>query len=162
MERYSRFMLRFAHALRRSGAPVEVFVFGTRLTRITRQLELRTANAALRQVAERVVDWSGGTRIGECLRELNHHWIRRAVRSSAVVLLVSDGWERGDPAVQAQEMATLHRSCYRLIWLDPLASRPGFEPTTIGLRAALPYIDELVPCASVASLTEMAERLGSL
>ena len=162
MERYSRFMLRFAHALRRSGAPVEVFVFGTRLTRITRQLELRTANAALRQVAERVVDWSGGTRIGECLRELNHHWVRRAVRSSAVVLLVSDGWERGDPAVLAQEMATLQRSCYRLIWLDPLASRPGFEPTTIGLRAALPYIDELVPCASVASLTEMAERLGSL
>jgi hypothetical protein len=162
MERYSRFMLRFAHALRRSGAPVEVFVFGTRLTRITRQLELRTANAALRQVAGRVVDWSGGTRIGECLRELNHHWVRRAVRSSAVVLLVSDGWERGDPAVLAREMATLQRSCYRLIWLHPLASRPGFEATTIGLRAALPYIDELVPCASVASLTEMAERLGSL
>jgi uncharacterized protein with von Willebrand factor type A (vWA) domain len=162
MERYSRFILRFAHALRRSGAPVEVFAFGTRLTRITRQLELRTASAALRQVAERVVDWSGGTRIGECLRELNHRWVRRAVRSSAVVLLVSDGWERGDPAVLAREMATLQRSCYRLIWLDPLASRPGFEPTTIGLCAALPYIDELVPCASVASLTEMAERLGSL
>jgi uncharacterized protein len=76
-----------------------------------------------------------------------------------VVLLVSDGWERGDPELLAREMATLQRSCYRLIWLDPLASRPGFEPTTLGLRAALPYIDDLVPCASVASLTEMAERL---
>jgi uncharacterized protein with von Willebrand factor type A (vWA) domain len=162
MERYSRFMLRFAHALRRSGAPVEVFVFATRLTRITRQLEIRTADAALRRVAERVVDWSGGTRIGECLRELNQHWVRRAVRSSAVVLLVSDGWERGDPALLAREMATLQRSCHRLIWLDPLASRPGFEPSTLGLRAALPYIDELVPCATVVSLTEMAERLASL
>jgi uncharacterized protein with von Willebrand factor type A (vWA) domain len=162
MERYSRFMLRFAHALRRSGAPVEVFVFATRLTRITRQLELRTADAALRRVAERVVDWSGGTRIGECLRELNQRWVRRTVRSGAVVLLVSDGWERGDPALLAREMATLQRSCYRLIWLDPLASRPGFEPATLGLRAALPYIDDLVPCASVVSLTEMAERLASL
>jgi uncharacterized protein len=162
MERYSRFMLRFAHALRRSGAPVEVFVFATRLTRITRQLQLRTADAALRRVADRVVDWSGGTRIGECLRELNQRWVRRTVRSGAVVLLVSDGWERGDPALLAREMATLRRSCYRLIWLDPLASRPGFEPATLGLRAALPYIDDLVPCASVASLTEMAERLASL
>jgi uncharacterized protein len=162
MERYSRFILRFAHALRRSGAPVEVFVFATRLTRITRQLALRTADAALRRVAERVVDWSGGTRIGDCLRELNQRWVRRTVRSSAVVLLVSDGWERGDPALLAREIATLQRSCYRLIWLDPLASRPGFEPTTVGLRAALPYIDNLVPCASVVSLTEMAERLASL
>jgi uncharacterized protein with von Willebrand factor type A (vWA) domain len=162
MERYSRFMLRFAHALRRSGARVEVFVFATRLTRITRQLELRTADAALRRVAERVVDWSGGTRIGECLRELNQRWVRRTVRSGAVVLLVSDGWERGDPVLLAREMATLQRSCYRLIWLDPLASRPGFEPTTVGLRAALPYIDDLVPCASVISLKEMAERLASL
>jgi uncharacterized protein len=162
MERYSRFMLRFAHALRQSGAPVEVFVFATRLTRITRQLQLRTADAALRRVAEKVIDWSGGTRIGECLRELNQRWVRRTVRSGAVVLLVSDGWERGDPALLAREMATLHRSCYRLIWLDPLASRPGFEPATVGLRAALPYIDDLVPCASVVSLAEMAERLASL
>jgi uncharacterized protein with von Willebrand factor type A (vWA) domain len=162
MERYSRFMLRFAHALRRSGAPVEVFVFATRLTRITRQLKLRTADAALRRVAESVVDWSGGTRIGECLRELNQRWVRRTVRSGAVVLLVSDGWERGDPALLAREMATLQRSCYRLIWLDPLASRPGFEPATVGLRAALPYIDDLVPCGSVISLTQMAERLASL
>jgi uncharacterized protein with von Willebrand factor type A (vWA) domain len=162
MERYSRFMLRFAHALRRSGAPVEVFVFATRLTRITRQLGLRTADAALRRVADKVVDWNGGTRIGESLRELNQRWVRRTVRSGAVVLLMSDGWERGDPAVLAREMATLRRSCHRLIWLDPLAGRPGFEPATLGLRAALPHIDDLVPCATVASLEEMADRLATL
>jgi uncharacterized protein with von Willebrand factor type A (vWA) domain len=155
-------MLRFAHALRRSGAPVEVFVFATRLTRITRQLSLRTPDAALRRVAEKVVDWHGGTRIGDSLRELNRRWVRRTVRSGAVVLLVSDGWERGDPAVLAREMATLRRSCYRLIWMNPLAGRPGFEPATLGLKAALPYVDDLVPCATVASLEEMAQRLASL
>jgi uncharacterized protein len=162
MERYSRFMLRFAHALRRTGAPVEIFVFATRLTRITRQLGTRSPNAALRRVAEKVVDWSGGTRIGESLRQLNQRWVRRTVRSGAVVLLVSDGWERGDPALLAREMAILQRSCHRLIWLDPLASRPEFTPDTVGLRAALPYVDDFIPCATVASLEEMAQRLGRL
>ena len=159
MERYSRFMLRFAHALQRSGAPLEVFVFGTRLTRITRQLRVRSPDAALRLVAERVVDWSGGTRIGDSLHELNRRWVRRTIRSAAIVLLVSDGWERGDPAVLAREMATLRRSCHRLLWIDPLAARPGFEPSTVGLQAALPHIDELIPAASVASLEELAGRL---
>jgi uncharacterized protein with von Willebrand factor type A (vWA) domain len=162
MERYSRFMLRFAHALQRSGAPVEVFVFGTRLTRITRQLRVRSPDVALRRVAEKVVDWSGGTRIGESLHTLNRFWVRRTIRSGAVVLLVSDGWERGDPALLAREMATLKRSCHRLLWLDPLASRSGFEPATAGLRAALPFADELVPCASVASLEVLAERLMAI
>ncbi|MBA2457668.1 MAG: VWA domain-containing protein [Gemmatimonadales bacterium] len=162
MERYSRFMLRFAHALQRSGARVEVFVFGTRLTRITRQLRTRSPDEALRRVAGTVVDWSGGTRIGESLKELNRRWVRRTVRSGAVVLVVSDGWERGDPALLAREMATLRRSCHRLLWIDPLAARPGFEPATAGLRAALPHVDELVPAASVATLEELAGRLGSL
>src|SRR5207253_9339449 len=99
MERYSRLLLRFAHALARSGAPVEVFVFGTRLTRITRELRVRDPDVALRRVAEKVVDWSGGTRIGESLHALNRHWVRRTIKSSAIVLIVSDGWERGDPAL---------------------------------------------------------------
>jgi uncharacterized protein with von Willebrand factor type A (vWA) domain len=162
MERYSRFMLRFAHALQRSGAPVEVFVFGTRLTRITRQLRVRSPDAALRRVADRVVDWSGGTRIGESLRQLNRRWVGRTVRSGAIVLLMSDGWERGDPALLAREMATLRRSCHRLIWIDPLAAREGFEPATAGLQAALPHVDEFVPAASVASLAALAERIGRL
>ncbi len=161
MEQYTRFILRFAHALTRSGAPVEVFVFGTRLTRITRELRRHHPDDALRRVAHKVMDWSGGTRIGESLAELNQRWVRRTVRSGAIVLLVSDGWERGDPAVLARAMATLRRSCHRLIWLDPLASRPGFEPATVGLRAALPHVDAFVPCASVASLQELAARLPS-
>ena len=162
MERYSRFLLRFAHALTRSGAPVEVFVFGTRLTRITRELRVRDVDAALRRVADKVVDWSGGTRIGESLRALNRVWVRRAVRSGAVVLLVSDGWERDDPARLGREMATLQRSCHRLLWLNPLASRPGFTPATLGLLAAQPYVDESVPCGNVASLEQLARRLGGV
>ncbi|MFN8653594.1 MAG: VWA domain-containing protein [Gemmatimonadales bacterium] len=158
MERYSRFLLRFAHTLARSGAPLEVFVFGTRLTRITRQLRVRSGDEALRRVAGSVVDWSGGTRIGESLRELNQRWVRRTVRSGAIVLLISDGWERGEPELLAREMERLQRSCHRLIWLDPLASREGFEPATLGLKAALPFVDDFLPCASVASL----ESLGKL
>jgi uncharacterized protein with von Willebrand factor type A (vWA) domain len=159
MERYSRLLLRFAHALEQSGTPLEVFVFGTRLTRITRQLKVRSGDEAIRRVASHVVDWSGGTRIGESLHELNRRWVRRTIRSGAIVLLVSDGWERGDPARLGQEMATLRRSCHRLYWLDPLASRPGFEPVTEGLKAALPHVDALVPCASVASLEALATAL---
>ena len=159
MERYSRFLLRFAHALGRSGAPVEVFVFGTRLTRITRELRVRDADAALERVAGKVVDWSGGTRIGASLHELNRRWVRRTVRSGAVVIIVSDGWERDDPSRLAREMAVLRRSCRRLIWLDPLAGAPGFEPATQGLVAALPYADEFLACANVASLEHLAERL---
>ena len=159
MERYSRLLLRFGHALARSGAPVEVFVFGTRLTRITREMRVRDPDLALRRVGHKVVDWSGGTRIGSCVRELNRRWVRRAVRSGAVVLLVSDGWERDDPARLAREMATLRRSCHRLLWLDPLAGRPGFEPATQGLVAALPYVDDFIPCGNVASLQELAADL---
>ncbi|HEU4729002.1 MAG TPA: VWA domain-containing protein [Kofleriaceae bacterium] len=159
MERYSRFLLRFGHALARTGAPVEVFVFGTRLTRITRELRQRDPDAALARVAAKVVDWSGGTRIGASLHELNRRWVRRTIRSGAIVMLVSDGWERDEPARLGREMATLRRSCHRVVWLDPLAGRPGFEPATQGLVAALPHVDELVACANVASLEALAGRL---
>jgi uncharacterized protein with von Willebrand factor type A (vWA) domain len=162
MSAYSRLLLRFAHALGRTGSPTEVFVFGTRLTRLTRELRHRDAPAALRRVAGRVVDWHGGTRIGAALRELNRRWLRRTIRSGAVVLVVSDGWERDDPAVLADAMATLQRSCHRLVWLNPLAGRPGFVPLTAGLQVALPYVDDFLPCASVASLEALAARLATL
>lgn len=162
MERYGRFLLRFAHALGRAGAPLEVFVFGTRLTRVTRELREREPDAALERVARKVVDWSGGTRIGASLRTLNRRWVRRTVRSGAVVLLASDGWERDDPAQLAHEMETLQRSCRHLIWLDPLASRPGFEPATAGLRAALPFVDAFLPCGTVRSLEEVARKLTAM
>jgi uncharacterized protein len=159
MERYSRMMLRFAHVLGRTGAPVEVFVFGTHLTRVTRQLALRDADSALARVGRTVVDWNGGTRIGESLHTLNRKWVRRTVRSGAIVLIASDGWERGDPDRLADEMRTLRRSCHRIWWLDPLASQPGFAPEVQGLKAALPHVDAFLPCASIASLEHLARRL---
>jgi uncharacterized protein len=162
METYTRFLLRFAHALRGTRAPVEVFVFGTRLTRITRELRHRDPDEALRRAAARVQDWNGGTRIGASLGELNRRWVRRAVRSSAVVLIVSDGWERDDPARLGEEMARLRRACHRLIWLNPLAGQPGFEPATGGLVAALPHVDAFLACGSVATLEGLGRRLGSL
>ncbi|MEO8138340.1 MAG: VWA domain-containing protein [Gemmatimonadota bacterium] len=109
-----------------------------------------------------VVEWSGGTRISESLHELNRCWVRRTIRSAAVVLPVSDGWERGDPALLGREMARLQRSCHRLLWLDPLASQADFEPLTQALVAALPFVDHFLPCVSVASLERLGEMLGSL
>ena len=160
MEAYSRFLLRFAHALSRAGAQVETFVFGTRLTRITRELTHRNPDEALKRVSARVVDWNGGTRIGASLHQLNRRWVRRAIRNSAVVLIVSDGWERDDPAILAREMATLRRSCHRIIWLDPLAEHAGFEPATQGLVAALPFVDEFLPCGTLGSLEKLAGSLA--
>jgi uncharacterized protein with von Willebrand factor type A (vWA) domain len=160
MEAYSRFLLRFAHALTRAGAHVETFVFGTRLTRITRELTHRDPDEAIKRVSAKVVDWNGGTRIGASLHQLNRRWVRRTIRNSAVVLIVSDGWERDDPAMLAREMEALRRSCHRIIWLDPLAGHEGFEPATQGLVAALPYVDEFLPCGTVASLEKLAGSLA--
>ena len=160
MEAYSRFLLRFAHALTRAGAHVETFVFGTRLTRITRELTHRNPDEAIKRVSAKVVDWNGGTRIGASLRQLNRRWVRRTIRNSAVVLIVSDGWERDDPAMLAREMESLRRACHRIIWLDPLAGHEGFEPATQGLKAAMPYVDEFLPCGTVASLEKLAGSLA--
>jgi uncharacterized protein with von Willebrand factor type A (vWA) domain len=158
MERHARVLLRFSQALAASSVRTEAFVFGTKLTRVTRLLRDRDRDRALDRVAATVTDWSGGTRIGESFRDFNQHWARRVLRSSAVVVVVSDGWDRGDPAVVAAETARLQRSCHRLIWLNPLASTPGFQPLAGGMAAALPFIDELVPAGTLASL----ERLGVL
>jgi uncharacterized protein with von Willebrand factor type A (vWA) domain len=160
MEAYSRFLLRFAHALTRAGAHVETFVFGTRLTRITRELTHRDPDEAIKRVSAKVVDWNSGTRIGASLHQLNRRWVRRTIRNSAVILIVSDGWERDDPALLAREMETLRRACHRIIWLDPLAGHEGFEPATQGLVAALPFVDEFLPCGSVASLHKLAGSLA--
>lgn len=158
MERHARVLLRFNQALAASSVRTEAFVFGTKLTRVTRLLRDRDRDRALNRVAETVTDWSGGTRIGESFREFNRHWARRTLRSSAVVVVVSDGWDRGEPALVAAETARLQRSCHRLIWLNPLASTPGYQPLAAGMSAALPFIDEFVPAGTLASL----ERLGVL
>jgi uncharacterized protein with von Willebrand factor type A (vWA) domain len=158
MERHARVLLRFSQALAASAVRTEAFVFGTRLTRVTRLLRDRDRDRALDRVAATVTDWSGGTRIGESFREFNQHWARRVLRSSAVVVVVSDGWDRGDPALVARETARLQRSCHRLIWLNPLASAPGYQPLAGGMAAAMPFVDDFVPAGTLASL----ERLGIL
>jgi uncharacterized protein with von Willebrand factor type A (vWA) domain len=158
MERHARVLLRFSQALAASTVRTEAFVFGTKLTRVTRLLRDRDRDRALDRVADTVTDWSGGTRIGESFREFNQDWARRVLRSSAVVVVVSDGWDRGDPALVARETARLQRSCHRLIWLNPLASTQGYQPLAGGMSAAMPFIDDFVPAGTLASL----ERLGVL
>jgi hypothetical protein len=162
MERHARLLLRFTQALAASSVRTEAFVFGTRLTRVTRLLDDSDRDRALARAAETVTDWSGGTRIGECFREFNRHWARRVLRSSAVVVVVSDGWDRGDPALVADETARLRRSCHRLIWLNPLASAPGYQPLAAGMAAALPHVDTFVPAGTLGSLESLAVLLGDV
>ena len=163
MERHSRLLLRFVQALSAaSEVRTESFVFGTRLTRVTRLLRDRDRDRALARVAESVNDWAGGTRIGESFRTFNQHWARRSLRTSGVVIVVSDGWDRGDPALVATETARLRRNCHRLVWLNPLAGTPGYQPLAGGMRAAYPYIDDFLPAGTVASLERLGEILGGV
>ena len=160
MDRYARLLLRFVHALGQGLETTEVFVFGTRLTRITRELARRDVDDALTEVVGSVDDWSGGTRIGEAIKAFNYRWSRRVLRSGATVVVISDGWDRGDPDLLAREMARLQRSCRRLIWLNPLLGAPGYQPLTQGMRAALPYVDNFLPVHNLRSLEALAALLG--
>jgi hypothetical protein len=162
MDRYSRILLQFIYAVENGMAKVEAFVFGTRLTRVTRLLKHQDIDEAMRRVACEVQDWSGGTRIGQSLQSFNQEWARRVLRNGAVVLIISDGWDRGDPQLLAQEMARLQRSCYRLIWLNPLLGSPRYEPLTRGMQAALPYIDDFMPIHNFASLEALAKHLSQI
>ncbi|HEY1393164.1 MAG TPA: VWA domain-containing protein [Methylibium sp.] len=160
MSRYSRMLLHFAHAATRGEAHTHSFVFGTRLTAITRMLAQRDPDIAVAQVARAVQDWSGGTRISACLHEFNRHWSRRVLGGgNATVLLISDGLEHGDSAALAFEMERLHKSCRRLVWLNPLLRYDGFEPKAAGIRAMLPHVDHFVPAHNLASLDELARLL---
>ena len=163
MERYTRLLLHFVYGLTVGlDQPVESFVFGTRLTRITRHLEYEDVEQALREVSGAVQDWAGGTRIGESIKAFNFTWGRRVLGHGAVVLIISDGWDRGEPDLLAREMARLQRSCHRLIWLNPLLGSPEYEPLTRGIQAALPHVDDFLPVHNLASLEELAAKLASL
>lgn len=162
MDRYTRLLLRFVHALEHGLDSVEVFVFGTRLTRVTRALRRRDVDNAIHDVVNAVDDWSGGTRIGEAIKIFNYEWSRRVLRSGATVVLISDGWDRGDPALLGREMARLQRSCRRLFWLNPLLGAAGYQPLTQGIRAALPYTDYFLPVHNLHSLEALAELLGAV
>jgi hypothetical protein len=162
MERYSRMLLHFAHAFTARERRMEAFVFSTRLTRVTTELRRRRVEEALAHVASAVPDWSGGTRIGEALRHFHQRWSRRLPRGGLVVLLISDGWDRGDPAMLRDQMARLRRRCRRLIWLNPLIGTTDYAPLTRGLQAALPYVDDFLPVRSLANLTDLAKHLNTL
>lgn len=159
MSVYSRLLLHFIHTVANGLQNVETFVFGTRLTRITRQLERRDVDAALADVARLVQDWSGGTRIGDSLRAFNYRWARRVLGRGAVVLVISDGWDRGDVKILGQEMARLRRNCHRLIWLNPLLGQDDYRPITAGMRTALPYVDDFLPAHNLDSLFSLGKVL---
>jgi len=162
MERYSRMLLHFAHSIARRRHRVEAFLFSTTLTRVTRQLRLPKPDVALAAVSRSVTEWSGGTRIGDALKEFHQRWGRRVLNGGPVVLLISDGWDCGDPAELAAQIARLQRSCHRLIWLSPLAGTEGYEPLTRWLQAALPYVDDFLPARTLTNLADLAVHLNSL
>ena len=163
MERYTRLLLHFSYSLTQGlGQRVEAFAFGTRLTRLSRHMRDRDVERALAGVSSAVTDWSGGTRIGDCLHTFNYEWARRVLSGGAIVLLISDGWDRGDPEVLAKEMDRLRRSCHRLIWLNPLLGSPEYEPLTRGMQAALPHVDNFLPVHNLKSLEDLAQHLEKL
>ena len=156
MEPYARALVRFAHATVVGRTRVEAFAIGTRLTRITRELSSRDPDAALRAASTAVADWSGGTRLGVTLREFNDSWGLRGMARGAIVVLLSDGWDRGEPEVLAEQMERLHRVTYRQIWVNPLKHTPGYAPLARGMAAALPYTDDFIEGHSFESLERLA------
>ncbi len=162
MEKYVEMLLYFAHAAPARMGRVETFVFSTRLTRITHELRRRDPASALRLVADRVHDWSGGTRIGDSLETYNKVWSRRVARGGPIGMIISDGWDRGDPAVLTREMARFSRAVHRTIWLNPLAGRVGYSPETRGLKAALPFVDDFLPAARLVDLAGVVRLLESI
>lgn len=162
MEKYADLFLVFAHAAQRRLDNVEAFTFSTELTRITDDLKKRDTRAALSSVTNSVRDWSGGTKIGEALGDWNKQWSRRLARGGPVALILSDGWDCGDPALLSDEMARLARSVHMVIWLNPLAARTEYRPATRGMKAVLPHIDHLLPAASVHDLRGVVSLLDSI
>ncbi|MBM12099.1 MAG: CoxE [Chloroflexi bacterium] len=162
MERYTRMLLQFIHTIAGGFDQLEAFLFATRLTRITRSLKYRSIDQSIDEVSKAVPDWAGGTRIGEAIKSFNYQWLRRVLRGQAVVLIISDGWDRGDPELLARETSRLQRSCHRLIWLNPLLGSPDYQPLTQGMKAALPYVDDFLPVHNLNSLESLARHLSAL
>jgi uncharacterized protein with von Willebrand factor type A (vWA) domain len=160
MARYSRLILHFLHAISNDRSRVHTFLFGTRLTNVTRYLRHKDVDVALDKVTEAVPDWSGGTRIGAILHEFNRDWARRVLGQGAVLLFISDGLDRDAGEGLEREMERLHKSCRRLIWLSPLLRYEGFQPKSLGNRAIMPHVDEFRPVHNLDSLEELGAALG--
>jgi uncharacterized protein len=162
MEAYTKLLLHFLCHVRRNDRRSEVFLFGTRLTRVTSLLDGRDSARTLASIGDSVRDWSGGTRIGEALREFNRLWSRRVLTHSPVVIVISDGWDLGAPRVLETEIRRLQRNTHRLIWLNPLLGSPGYRPATRGMESALPYVDAFLPAHNLQSLELLANTLAHL
>ena len=162
MDAYSRALLLFLHAVVGTGRGVEAFGFGTRLTRLTPDLATRDPEAALARATATVVDWGSGTRIGVSLKEFNDVYGRRALSRGAVVVIVSDGWDRDDPTLLSREMAKLGRAAYAVVWVNPLKGNPEYQPLAGGMRAALPFVDRFLPGHNLRSLEELAAVLAGI
>lgn len=161
MEPYARSLLRFVHAASTSGRKVDAFAFGTRLTRLTREMSSRDPDSALAAVAEAVQDWAGGTRLGDVLAEFNERWGVRGMARGAVVVILSDGWDRGDPATVAEQMQRLARVAHRVVWVNPLKATPDYQPLARGMAAALPHVDRFIEGHSLAALETLAQEISS-
>ena len=162
MERYTRMLLHFIHTLADGLDQVETFLFSTTLTRVTRQLERKAVDDVVPTLPRNIPGWAGGTRIGEALRRFNMIWASRIMRHAPVVLIISDGWDRGEPEQLGSEMSRLQRSSRRLIWLNPLLGSPRYRPLTRGMQAALPWIDDFLPIHNLTSLEQLAVHLTQL
>ena len=160
MEPYARALVRFVHAGVAGRQRVEAFTLGTRLTRVTRELSSKDPDRALRATGEHVRDWSGGTRLGETMRLFNDEWGVRGMARGAIVVILSDGWDRGDPAVLGEQMQRLHRIAFRTVWVNPLKVTPGYAPLARGMAAALPYVDEFVEGHSLDALSHLTKVIN--
>jgi uncharacterized protein len=160
MAAYSRALLRFMHAGVISGEPLEAFVLGTRLTRITRELTTKDPDRALESASQAVEDWSGGTRLGDTIKEFVDRWGQRGMARGAVVVILSDGWDRGDVGVLAEQMMRLSRLAHKVIWVNPLKAAPGYQPRARGIAAALPYVDEFLSGHNFESLEKLARAIA--
>lgn len=160
MDPYARAFVRFLQAAVAGRAQVEAFALGTRLTRVTRELSSHDPDAAVASASNAVADWSGGTRLGEGLREFNATWGVRGMARGAVVVILSDGWDRGEPQVLAEQMVRLSRVAHRVVWVNPLKAAPGYAPLARGMAAALPYVDSFVEGHSLASLEKLIEVIS--
>ncbi len=162
MDCYSKFLIRFIYALKREIKDVEVGVFSTRMTAISRLLKSKGIEESLMEVADTVHDWAGGTDIGGCLREFNEQFARDMLHSRTVMIIVSDGWDRGDPELMRQEMTRLRKRVHKLMWLNPLLGTPGYQPLCLGMKTALPYLDYFLPAHNLDSLIQLARTLRSV
>ena len=162
MDCYSQFLIQFIYALKREIRDVEVGVFSTRMTAISRLLKTKSVEDSLKDVSETVHDWAGGTDIGGCLREFNDQFARDMLRSKTVMIIVSDGWDRGDADLMRMEMERLRRRTHKLLWLNPLLGSPGYQPLCLGMKTALPYLDYFMPAHNLESLVQLARTLRSV